>query len=215
MNQSRREFTGHLVKGAVVVSVVSAEGFMLSGCNVFTDVLNWVPTGEAALNSILSILGANGIIIVPGLQTIVGLIEAGFTALTAAIKEYKSTTPPPVGALQKIETGFKDIVDNFKTFLQSLSVSSPLLSIIVGIAQIIFSTIAAFMNRLPAASSLKRTVVLGSTLQVGGTTVAFTPKDRSVRRFKKDVNSFLDDQRHSTVTIPKNAYLPLSLWEKL
>jgi hypothetical protein len=214
---NRRQFTGHLVTGAAVVAIGS-EGFVLTGCagggSIWSKILSWVPVGEAALNSILSVLTANGILIAPGLQVIVGLIEAGFSALTAAIKEYQSTTPPPVGALQKIETAFKDIVDNFKTFLASLNVSGGLLSIIVGLAQVIFSTIAAFMNQVPASFSLKRTVVLGDTFGVGSrVTGTIVPKMRSRGQFKKDFNSQLDGGRTVGVTVPQNAYLKLSFFE--
>jgi hypothetical protein len=167
------------------------------------------------------VLGANGVLIAPAIQTVVSLIEAGFTALTAAIKEYQSTTPPPVGALAKIETAFTDIVNNFKTFLASLSVNGGLLSIIIGLAQIVFSTIAAFMNQLPAASSLRRTVVLGHTFSVGSAltgpvsgTGTIVPKERTNGRFKRDFNSQLSGAPNVGVVCPQGAYLKLTFWEK-
>jgi|SRR5271170_1781049 len=186
-----------------------------TGCNLWTDIKNWIPVGEAAVNSILSVLTANGVIIAAPIQAIVSLIEAGFSALSSAIQEYQSTTPPPVGALAKIETAFGDIVNNFSTFVKSLGVSGGLLGIIVGLAQIVFSTIAAFMNMLPAASSLKRTVTLSNTLQIGGTTVAVNPKMRTRRAFKKDYNAVLASAPKVGVTCPPSAYLPVSFWEHL
>lgn len=215
----RRQFLEVSGKGALGVAVLTATAggatFLLSGCNVFTDIENWVPVGEAALNSILSVLTANGVLIAAPVQAIVSLIEAGFAALTAAIKEYQSTTPAPIGALAKIETAFKDIADNFTTFLQSLGVSGGLLGIIVGLGQIIFSTIAGFMNQLPASSSLHRTVTIGSTMRVGSTTAPVTPKARTRRVFKKDMNSVLDGGKAIGVVIPPSAYLKVSFWEHL
>ena len=211
---TRRQFTGHLVRGAGLV-VMSSAALSLDGCSVWTDIVNWIPVGEAAVNSILSLLTANGVLIAAPIQVIVSLIEAGFTALKGAVQEYQSTTPPPVGALAKVEAGFKAVIDNFTTFVQSLGVSGGLLGIITGLAQIIFGTLAAFMNKLPASSSLRRTVVIGSTVKVGTATVAVNPKMRTRRVFKKDWNATMATSPRVGVTCPPSAYLPVSFWEKL
>lgn len=216
----RRQFLEVSGKGALGTAMLAATaaggGVMLAGCpifsNVFSDILNWVPVGEAAVDSVLAVLTANGVILPANLQTIIGLVKAGFTALTAAIKEYQSTTPPPVGALAKIQDAFKAVTDNFETFLASLSVSGGLLGIITGLAQIVFSTIAAFMNQLPASSAM-RGVVIGSAIKVAGNRVAIVPKLRTRGRFKKDWNSILASAPPLGVTCPANAYLPLTFWE--
>lgn len=198
-----------IAQGASLVGV----SLYASGCNVFNDILNWVPVGEAALNSILSVLTANGVIILPGLQVYVNLIEAGFTALTGAIKEYQSTVPPPVGAIAKIQTAFKDIVDNFRTFLASLNIQGGLVAIIVGLAQVVFSTIAAFLNQLPPATSMLRSAVVGHSFQVSGLNVPVIPKMRTRRAFKKDFNAALDNGPAVGVVVPSVAHLKLSFWQ--
>ncbi len=210
---TRSAFTAIGVRFALGASTLGLAAAQ-EGCSVWTDIENWVPVGEAAINSILAVLTANGVVIAAPIQAIVSLIEAGFTALTAAIKEYQSTVPAPVGALQKIETAFTDIVNNFQTFLTSLNVSGGLLAIIAGLAQIVFSTIAAFMNQLPAASSLKRTLVMSATAKVGSTTVPVVPKSRSRRTFKHDFNSVLSSSPQVGVVCPASAYLPVSFWER-
>ena len=101
---NRRTFTR--IASLVLLLATSGISLFLAGCGVWTDILNWVPVGEAAINSILAVLTGNGVVITPAIQAIVQLIEAGFAALTAAIKEYQSTTPAPVGALAKVETAF-------------------------------------------------------------------------------------------------------------
>ena len=210
---NRRQFTGHLATGAAIVAI-SGEGLLLGGCNLYNDILNWVPVGEAALNSILTVLTSNGVAISPAIQSVVSLIEAGFTALTAAIKEYQSTSPAPVGAIAKIQTAFTDIVDNFSTFLKSLSVSSGLVGIIVGLANIVFSTIAAFQNQLPAPASARFSAAIRE-VHVGAVSQTVTSKLRTKRAFKKDFNSTLDTGAKAGLVIPKSAYLPLSVWEHL
>lgn len=215
MNLSRREFTGHLLKGATVIAI-AGEGVLLEGCNLYNDILNWVPVGEASLNSILSILSANGIAITPAAQLLVTTIEAGFTALTAAVKEYQSTTPPPVGAVAKIQTVFKDITDNFGTFLKSLNVSGSLVAVVVGIAQVVLSTIAAFANKLPVTPTAATARTLApATVKVAATVQAVVPKERKLGNYKRDFNSELSKGEKQGVAIPKNAYLSLTLAEHM
>jgi hypothetical protein len=202
---NRRNFTSR-ISAILLFLLAGGTSLLISGCNVFSDILGWVPVGEAALNSILAVLTGNGVAITPAIQSIVSLIEAGFAALTAAIKEYQSTTPAPVGALAKVETAFKDIVDNFSTFLQSLNVSGGLLGIITGLAQIVLSTIAAFVNRLPASTTMKAVSVKASAVTIAGSPITVTPKERNKGAFKHDFNAVLK-AAPADVKVPANALL--------
>jgi hypothetical protein len=202
---NRRTFTARIAS-FVLFLAAGGSSLLISGCNVFADILNWVPVGEAALNSILAVLTGNGIVISPAVQSIVALIEAGFTALTAAVKEYQSTTPPPVGALAKVETAFKDIVDNFSTFLAALNVSGSLLGIITGLAQVVLSTIAAFVNRLPATVAVKGVRTSIGSVKIGGSVVVVTPKVRNASAFKHDFDAILKSAP-ADVKVPPTAIL--------
>lgn len=202
---NRRTFTARIFSMFVFLAAGGMSLFV-AGCSVFTDVLNWIPVGEAALNSILAVLTGNGVAITPAIQSVISLIEAGFSTLTAAVKEYQSTTPPPVGALSKVETAFKDIVDNFSTFLSSLSVSGSLLGIITGLAQVVLSTIAAFVNRLPASTAMKSVSVRLSSVKVSGTAITVVPKARNASSFKHDYDAILKSAP-ADVKVPPNAIL--------
>lgn len=186
-------------------SMLYLSAFMVA-CSLWSDVLNWIPVGEAAVNSILAVLAGNGVAITPAIQQIVNLIEAGFNALTAAVKEYQSTTPPPVGALAKVQAAFKDIVDNFGTFLQSLTVPNSILGIITGLAGIVLSTIGAFVNKLPQMAGAK-TAMLASSIKINGTAVPVTPHQRSTGGFRHDFNAVLDAGVKVGANVPKSAYL--------
>ena len=202
---NRRDFTKRI--GSMFLFVAAGgTSLLISGCNVFSDILNWIPVGEAALSSIILVLSSNGVILPAKLQSVIELIRAGFDALSAAVKEYRSTTPAPVGAVAKIETALKDIVDNFSTFLSSLSVSSNLLGIIVGLSQIVLSTIAAFVNRLPPSMSVVPVRARIKSMSVGTTPIVVVAKDRSTGAFKKDFNVVLKTAP-SEVKVPANAYL--------
>jgi hypothetical protein len=219
-NIERRQFIQRASLAVLGVRLAFSAGLsgislILFGCNVFNDILNWVPVGQAAVTSILSVLTGNGVLINPAMQSIIALINAGFTALIAAIKEYQSTTPAPVGTIAKIQAAFGDVVDNFKTFLASLNVSGGLLAIVAGLAQVVFSTVAAFMNQLPAPVAALRTTMLASAVRVGGVDFAVIPKHRTRRAFKKDWNSTLNQGSSAGVVVPKSAYLHVTLFEHL
>lgn len=199
---NRRRFAKIATKTLLLI-LTAGNALFLAGCSVWSDILAWIPIGEAALNSILALLSANGVAIGPALQAIVTLIETAFNDLTAAVKEYQSTTPPPVGALVKVQAAFKALTDQFSNFLAQLGVSGGLLSVIAGIAQIVFSTIAAFVNQLPTTAQLTQR----STVQVGSKSFPVVAKKRSVSQFKHDVNAVVDAGKAVGLNCPPNAYL--------
>jgi hypothetical protein len=184
------------------------------GCNVYDDLENWITVGIASLNSIVVILKANGI--TPA-SAIVNAILGALNATRNAIVEYKSTTPPPVGAVAKIETALKDVVDNFTAFLRSLSLGDVgLFSLISGLLQIIFSTIAGFQNKLPVLTlspQNKLSTSMAIAAQVSG--VPVVAQHRTVRQFKKDWNTQLDNGPSHDVNVPRSAYHHISVWEHL
>jgi len=179
----------------------------ISGCgNVYQDILNWVPVGESAVNSILSVLSSNGVAIAAPVQAIVDIVMTGFTDLTQAIKDYQSITPPPAGAVAKIQAAFNAIVSNFGNFLQQISVPGGIVSIVVGLANVIFSTIQAFVNEVPAvATPTLRAAVAKFT--VAGATHVVAAKKRSNRAFRRDFDSVLDAGVKFGAVVPKSAYL--------
>jgi hypothetical protein len=201
------------------LAAVSGAALETGGCNIFNDILNWVPVGKASVNSILAVLTSNGIAVSPAASAAVALIEAGFTALTAAVKEYQATSPAPVGAVAKVQLALKAVVDNFQTFLASLNVPGSIFSVISGLAQIVLSTIVAFQNELPATptstAAVSRTAVVGDTAHVGPNLITITPKKRTIRAYKKEWNAVLDAGVKVGVTAPKSAYHHLSLFERL
>ena len=212
---NRREFNGHLSRAGLVVAIGGAT-FALEGCNVIQDIINWEPVAEDSFNAILNILSVNGISLAP-VQVAIAAVDAALVALKAAAQEYQSTSPTPVGALAKLQAALKAVVDNIGTFLQALNIGNvPLLNIIAGLAQIIFSTIAAFQNQLPTAIGLAKTTLVGATIRVAQTVVPVVPKTRTKRAFKKDWNGTLDSGKNALgIMVPETAYLKLSLFERL
>jgi hypothetical protein len=219
MKVNRREFVKRSSLTAIGIRLaIGASSLGMVGCNVFTDIENWVPVGIAAVNSILGVLSANGVVISAPIQLAVKTLMDAFNAITAAVKEYQSASPAPVGTLAKVELAIKDVLDQFGAFLNQLNVlPNGLFAIISGLAQVVISTITAFMGELPATSTAAyaRASAVRTTYSVGAVMIPVVPKKRSVKQFKKDFNSTLDGAKNTGVAVPQASYLKLTLSEHL
>jgi hypothetical protein len=212
MQLTRREFAKKVTFTAVgarlAMLIATGSTIELAGCNIIDDIENWVPVGEAAVNSILAILTANGVPIAAGISAVVNVIETAFNDLIAAAKEYQSTTPPPVGTLAKIETIMQDISDQFSSFVSQLSgIAGTILTVVVALVKVVISTIGGFVSQLP--TSARALAKLNSHQAVSA-----SPVHRTRRAFKKDWNATLESGKTQGVACPASAYLPVSFWEK-
>src|ERR1035437_9133292 len=171
MEMTRRMFT----KGAGTGLLVLATGgpaLFTEGCtaaSVFTDIVNWAPVGKAAVQGIITLLQGAGIVS-PGIGLLIPVILTGFDDLLADVKIYQSLNPPPAGALAKIVEIFHLIVTNFQSMLAQLQINGgPIVSVVIGLAQVILSTIAGFLQKLPAAAKF-----LTGEFKVGNRVVTYT-----------------------------------------
>lgn len=167
----------------------------MTGCNVFDDIENWIPVGEAAFEGIITLLKGAGLVD-PIITGLVGTILTSFNDLLAAVKAYEAINPPPVGALAKIQAIFSLIISNFENLLGQIS-SNPIVSTVIGLAQIILSTIAGFVNKLPANSS----VTLSNTFKVSNQTVSYIPQYRTIGAFKKAYNKVALAEGHPEIEL--------------
>jgi hypothetical protein len=211
VSMSRRSFN----KAVLVLSVCWST--FLTGCSVMADIVSWGPVGLASFNAMVLVLENGGVVVE---TAAISLIRGIWVRLIAAAKQYEATVPAPVGALAEVYTAFTDLVANFQAWLTSLSLpNGALLTMIVGLAQIILSTIASLEGRLPpiaasdplTASAHRRFVeALHRPLTVAGKFIGQVPAvDRSVGRYKKDWNKVAVAGGHP------EAELPLSLLEHL
>jgi hypothetical protein len=201
MNLTRRDFGKYAGLGIMTLTA-GALSITMDGCNVFQDIENWIPVGEAAFQGIVNLLEGAGLI-TPAINPLVTTIIAAFNDLLADIKAYQAITPPPAGLLAKIEAVFNLIVSNFQSLLAQIA-SNPIATLIIGLAQIILSTIAGFLGELPLSSQ-----ILSGTFRAGGQSVTYTAQKRTVARFKKDYNSVATAAGHPEIK------LHVSLWESL
>jgi len=193
---NRRTFVGRMV---LLVGVLSAP-FSMTGCGIFSDISAWIPTAIIAVNGIVSLLGA----LVPSpAMAIVVLIDAALNSLKATIDQYNADTNPADKAtlLAKIRTILVDISSNFQSFLNALNIgNNPIVTIVIGLANIILSAIAGFINALPAAGA--GTKMASATLTLGGKTMPVVPKlYKNVKDFQADYNEVCKINNHPEIEI--------------
>lgn len=204
---NRRVFIGHLSKGAAAIAIGSA--LTLQGCNAIADIEAWIPTGENAVNAILSILTANGVPISPAITAAVALVEDALNALMAAAKEYQATTPPPVGALAKLQAALSAVSDQFQNFVSQLSgIAGTVLAVVISLVKVIISTIGGFVSQLPASPSLM--AHLNSRPMI-----AAPPVLRSTDDFKHTWNDQLQSASKTGVACPSGAYLKRGFFHRV
>jgi hypothetical protein len=208
-NPTRRDF-GKAAGLTALALATSTSPFLLSGCNVITDIENWVPIAQASVNSLEAILTTNGINVGP-VTAVLNDIQAGLAAVLGAAQQYAATTPAPVGALQKIEAAFQAVVANFGKFLTQLNLpGGGLLNLISALVGLVLSTIAGFINRLPTPPA---GFTVSFSVKTPGGFLTVVPKSRSRREYKKDFNSQIDAGATAGVKIPAGAKLHVSFFE--
>jgi hypothetical protein len=177
---------------------------VLTGCAVMTDILNWVPAGLTAVTGVLTLLSGAGIVLGPGVALLITAIQAGLTDLKLAVQEYQSTTPPPVGALAKIDTFLSDLVNNIGNVLRQLP-QAPIISLVVGIFQLVLSMIEGFVARMPAAATtglVKTQAAFKRPITVGGKVLVITPRaNTSKGAWVRDYNKLVAASGHSEVSL--------------
>lgn len=193
----RRQFTSRIV---LILAALSAP-FSMAGCGIFSDISAWIPTAIIAINGIVSLLGA---LVPSGAMAIVVLIDAALNSLKATIDEYNADTNPADKAtlLAKIRTILTDISTNFQSFLNALNIgNNPIVTIVIGLANIVLSAIAGFLNALPVAAGAG-TQVKSASYTLGGKTWPIIPKlYKSVAAFKSDWNEVCKVNNHPETEI--------------
>lgn len=142
---NRRTFAGTLSK-ALLAFVAFSSSVGMTGCNAVTDLENWIPVALSAVSAIVKLLGP----VVPApVAAIIVLIQAGFSALLTALKNYQAGT----GVLADIANAYNDVVSAFASFFSSLNIPAALLSTIEGLGDILISTLEAFAAKIGVSTA--------------------------------------------------------------
>lgn len=202
---NRREF-GKL-SGIGAFLLATGASILTTGCNALSDLLNWIPVGLQAVTSILNLLNGAGISLPPAVLTVVELIQVGLGDLKLAIVEYQSTTPPPAGALQKIDTFLAALVSNIGNILSQLPTApNNVITLVIGLFELLLTTIQGFIASVPVAASLTKTrAVFAKPFMVRGQAVSLTPRTNLSRRaFIHSFNALTTAGGHKEANLPES-----------
>ena len=196
---NRREFSKKM--SGMLLFAAGAFSITMTGCNVFDDILSWIPVGIAAIDGVVTVLGP---LVGPGPAAIIALIKGAFADLVAAVTQYRNDANPADKAtlVAKIRTLLSDIVTNFQSFLNALNLgANPIVTIVIGLANVILSTIAGFMNQLPQPAGTK-SMTLASSVHVGAQTMRVVPKHyKNVGDFKHEYNAVCSAGGHPEISL--------------
>jgi hypothetical protein len=185
MKITRRAFNKLSVRGLMIAVVGSS--LTMTGCNVIQDLIDYIPWIVRALNAITSALGD---FMPPQAAMILAVIKGALADIQAACVEYQADplVTDKSTLLAKIETFLKDLGNNFQQFLNALSAAGPVLSIVVGIIQVVLSTIGWFANQLAQKTGRAMAMQMPLSLRAGNQMIFIVATKRSIPQFKKDIN---------------------------
>ena len=190
--------------GYLTLAAAGGTSLVMSGCDVYTEIFNWAGIGLDSFNEVVNLLEDDGVIspvVGAPITVLITAIQAGLAQIKADVQEYKSTTPPPIGTLAKIELALSIAASNFQAFLTSIRVSdNKLAQLVIGAITIILNAIGGFVSQLGNAvtNPTLRSWVLKRTISIhDGIKVEITPTVYSDRSFKRAFNKVMRTGGHS------------------
>lgn len=189
---SRRTFNKGA--GTMAMGLLLFRATFLTSCNNVMDAIeNWAPLGLAAIASIVSILTMNSI---PFSTTAYSLIKTAIADALADITAYRNTPTPTL--LAKIDEALALALGNFQDLISALMLPNGMvLNIIAGLAQVIITTLTAYISELPTpvALQLPKTAdrMNNVRLVLGHIQISQAPHKRDALQFKLDINAQLPD----------------------
>jgi hypothetical protein len=201
MNPTRRGFLKMTGAGGLILCTGGAS-MLLEGCppasTIFADIVAWIPTAKNAFKGILTILGP---FLPAGAQVLADAVFASLDTVAAAVAEYNAApAAAKATALGKIRVVLQVVADNIQTFLNDFNLTgNPIIAVVIGLAEVILSTIAGFIGQLPIAG---HKVGLGRTsVTFSGVSKPIVPKMRTLKQFRNDYNAVTEANGQSQIDI--------------
>lgn len=203
MNLTRREFTKI---GTLTTLVVTADfSLALTGCNLPDEIKEYAAVGKLAFDNVVGLLEARGVLPAGG-NNFTREVDAAFDAIAAAVSSYQAGNG--AGTLGEIASALAAATAAIQTFLGETGIGdNALLETVLALLQIILDTLAGFLTKLPAPSTLpppQRTLA-----HHGHLPLAVQAHRRSLREFKRDWNAAAKSH-----AVPQ-VYVRESFWERL
>jgi hypothetical protein len=191
---NRRQFVTNAGLGFTGILLAGTEG--CNATDVWNEIQAWVPVGIQAFESIVALVDP---LAVPGLQAIVTMVEAGFSAVAAAIDAYLNAPAADKATLaQKLVLVFQSLNSQIQNFINALGQSTnPIVKIAVMLISVIVSTIEGFLGKIMP------TPPAPATFQVGAHSVTIPPVLRNRKQFISDFNEQCAANGHPELELPQ------------
>jgi hypothetical protein len=179
MNITRREFAKLTGVGSLALAGTGA--LALEGCDVWNEIQAWVPAAISAFEQIVTLVAP---LSSPAIVAIAQTVEAGFSALAAAVNQYINAPAASKATFaDKVRLIFSQLTGDIQAFLSAINESAnPVVKLALALVSIIVSTIMGFMSRIG-------TSVASPSLKVGAVVVSVTPAQRNRKQFVSAFNS--------------------------
>lgn len=153
--QTRRQFGKTVAVGTLGVGIgITTMG--VSCDTVFQDIENYVPIGLAAFQEVISLINPTEAAL---LAPIIQIVKAGFADLESDITQYINAPATSKSTLLgKIETAVSIVIGNLNQFWSDLKLpDGNLATTIIGVLQVVISTLAAFLPLIGIPALAKST----------------------------------------------------------
>lgn len=178
---NRRKFVGSLASGAAAIALAGGS-LELAGCNVWAEIQAWVPAGVAAFESVVTLVAP---LAAPAINTLATTVEAGFSALAAAVNQYINAPAASKATFKdKVLLIFSQLQGDLQAFLSAVNIdaANPILKIVLGLVDIIVSTITGFLTQIGAP-------VPAPTMKLASVSITISPVKRDRKQFVKAFNA--------------------------
>ena len=197
----RRQFFEVSSKGVLGTALVRAVAvgsvaYLVVGCNVEQDILDWVKIGGPAIGTILQLLVGAGIIACLTCSASANIAVAAINAIATAVQNWMNAPPASKATLLgKIVTALQDALSAAITFFESVAIpDQKLATLIEGLVSLIVNALSGFIGQLggtTAAASAKREVKLRAR------TIPVVPVVMKAGTFKTRFNALLTEYQHT------------------
>jgi hypothetical protein len=160
--------------------LIAGQFLGISACNVYNDIMQYIPVALTAFSTIVSILN-------PGvgatILAVISMVKVALADVQTAVTNYENAPSSEKVTLSgKIATAINAAEAELQQFWSDLKLpDGNLATLIEGVINVIVSTLAAFLPQLapaipvPAKTLTKR--------------INYTAKKRSIKQFKSDLNA--------------------------
>ena len=192
--------------GRLLLAGTAAAFLPMTGCDWVKFLRDYIPVINSGISTIESFFGAA---LPLGVSAILDGVKAVLLDIETACTDYENAPAASKATiLGKIQTFLKGVVDGFQNVLDHFGSIGPVPGIILGVINIVISTLAWLISKFSNAASVKLLTLSRVQLQVrvgygpqGNSVIIITPVQRSQDQFRYEINTLMAANGRSDIVI--------------